>query len=113
MYNVLFTVSYLLDVEDDLLTDSLEAENFNNAVFNKLAKNNRKKIDETHAAKWNSSSFIVLDSQKMNCGNCKKCGAWTTDREKDNPIAGLTNGATVDGILFCDECLSKNHRWAF
>jgi hypothetical protein len=57
--------------------------------------------------------MISLAPEIMNCVKCSSCGAWTTDREKDEPIEGLTNGATVDGKLLCDECLPEDHKWAF
>jgi len=113
MKTVLFTVSYLIEIEDDLLKGTEKAEDFNNLIFEKLSKNQRKKIDETHTAKWNHSSLIVLDSDNFNCGKCNKCGSWTTDKEKENSIDGLSNGATVDRVLLCDECLPRNHKWSF
>ena len=113
MKKVLFSVSYLLDVEENLLLGTDESESFSDIVFQKLAKNRRKKIDETHFAQWNKSSFIVLDPQTMNCGKCAECGEWTTDMEKVGSIDGLTNGAMVDDLLYCDDCLPKGHKWAF
>jgi len=113
MKTVLFNVSYLIEVEEDLLNSSTEAERFREVVFQKLSKHSKKKVDEKHSAKWTRSSFIVLDSEKMNCGKCSNCGGWTTDKEKENPIEGLCNGATNDGALLCDECLPQRHRWAF
>ncbi len=113
MKTVLFNVSYLIEVEDELLNGSDEAEAFNDNVFKKLSDNSWKKIDEKHKAIWNCSSFSVLDSTQMNCGKCSRCGTWVTDWEKQDPIAGLTNGATVNGELLCDDCLPDDHRWAF
>ena len=113
MKTILFNVSYLLEVEDELLLNTNEGEKFNDLVCQKLAKFTRKKIDDSHTANWNHSSLIVLDSNKMNCGKCCKCGSWTTDREKAGFIEGLSNGASIEDELFCDECLPKNHRWSF
>lgn len=113
MKTVLFNVSYLIEVEDDLLNGSNDAEVFNENVFKKLAPNSWKKIDAKHIAKWNSSTFLVLDPTKMNCGKCCRCGNWATDREKMDHIMGLTNGAAINGELLCDECLPEDHRWAF
>lgn len=113
MKTVLFSVSYLIEVEDNLLTGSDESEVFKDNVFSKLSKNSWKKIDAKHKANWNSSSFSILDPTRMNCGKCCRCGAWVTDREKSAPVVGLANGATVNGELLCDECLPKGHRWAF
>ena len=112
MKTVLFTASYLIEVEDELYA-SREYEDFSTLVFQKLAGDKRKMIDDTHSAKWTSSSLAVLDPNYANCGKCSNCGGWTTDREKENPIEGLSNGATVEGLLLCDECLPKGHRWAF
>ena len=109
MKTALFTVSYLIEIEDSLLKNNEESEKFNALIFEKLSKNQRKKIDETHIARWNNSSYIVLDTEKFNCGKCSKCGGWTTDKEKENSIDGLSNGATVEGALFCDECLPRRH----
>lgn len=113
MKTVLFSVSYLIEVEDELLTGSDEAEAFNSDVFKKLSGSSWKKVDAKHKAVWNKSSFSVLNPQRMNCGKCCRCGSWVTDREKPDSIRGLTNGATVDGELLCDDCLPKGHRWAF
>jgi hypothetical protein len=113
MKTVLFTVSYLLEVDENLLKGTDDAEAFRETVFQKLSKHGRKKVDANHSAKWNSSLFVVLDPENMNCGKCSNCGAWTTDREKDSIITGLSNGATYDGALLCDECLPRGHRWAF
>jgi len=62
---VLFNVSYLIDVEAELLNTSVEAELFQEAVFQKLSKHRKKKIDDKHSARWSGSSFIVLDSEKL------------------------------------------------
>lgn len=113
MKTVLINISYLIEVEDELLLGTDKAQQFNKLVFEKLSKYNRRKIDATHVATWNRSSFSVLDSSRMNCDRCSKCGGWTTDREKPSFIESLSNGATVDDKLLCDECLPKDHRWAF
>ena len=110
---ILFKVSYLIDVEEELLTDSKESEIFNDKLFQKLSDSSWKKIDEKHKAMWNTSSLTVLDPTSMNCGKCCKCDNWVTDREKPDSVAGLANGAVVDGELLCDECLPNDHRWAF
>jgi len=112
MKTVLFTVCYLIEVEEELLA-SREFECFDNLISEKLSGNRRKKIDETHSAKWKNSFLTVLDPDDMNCGKCNNCGGWTTDMENESPIHGLSNGATVEGLLLCDECLPKDHRWAF
>lgn len=54
-----------------------------------------------------------LDPSAGNCGQCVECGAWVTDCDRPERIAGLTNGARVDGRLLCDEHLPRGHRWAF
>ena len=62
---------------------------------------------------WESTYRLVLDEENMNCGRCVKCGAWTTDLEREEPIKGLQFGASVDGDLLCDEHLPQGHRFAF
>lgn len=113
MSTVLFNVSYLIEVEDNLLSGSDEAEAFKENLFQKLFNYSGKKIDEKHKAEWNSSSFSILDPSRMNCGKCNKCGNWTTDRDKPDALTGLTNGAAVNGELLCDECLPKDNKWSF
>lgn len=70
-------------------------------------------LDEKYCADWESIYHLVLNPVTMNCGQCYKCHRWTTDRERSNYVEGLCNGATVDGVLLCDECLPKGHPWAF
>jgi hypothetical protein len=55
----------------------------------------------------------MLNEATLNCGHCHNCNCWCTDKEKPNSISQLCNGAVYDGKLLCDECLPKNHRWAF
>ncbi|MEZ4660601.1 MAG: hypothetical protein R2911_23845 [Caldilineaceae bacterium] len=62
---------------------------------------------------WESTQTRTLNESTMNCGRCASCGRWVSDREKDNVIEQLNIGAVVDGNLLCDECLPRNHRWAF
>lgn len=61
MSTVLFNVSYLIEVEDNLLNGSDEAEAFKENVFQKLSNYSGKKIDAKHKAEWNSSTFLILD----------------------------------------------------
>ena len=110
MKTLLFTTSYLIEVEEELIASD-EFEHFERSISWKFPQ--RKKIDKTHFAEWESCYQFVLDPNNMNCGKCSNCGGWTTDMEKEDPIAELTNGATVDGLLLCDSCLPENHRWAF
>ena len=62
---------------------------------------------------WGGTSYRTLDPSAMNCGRCAVCGAWTTDRERPEPIGGLQNGARIDARLLCDEHLPEGHRWRF
>jgi len=113
MKTVLLRVSYLIDVEDNLWGGSKEAETFLDAMDKALPASDTITIDAKHSANWNGSSFCVLDPARMNCGKCVRCGAWVTDRDKPEPVVGLTNGARVNGELLCNEHLSKEHRRAF
>ena len=60
-----------------------------------------------------SASSIGLDPNTINCGRCSECGVWVTDMEQPTPLAGLHQGARVNGNLLCDDDLPKDHRWAF
>ena len=113
MKTFLFTVSYLIDVEDDFQLGTEEGDKFERLVMHTLSKDPGEKIDDTNFAKWAQCRYGILDTQTMNCGKCGKCGAWTSDREKEDPIRELQIGATVEGVLLCDEHLPKGHRWAF
>ena len=62
---------------------------------------------------WVGTSYCDLDPSTMNCGRCAVCGVWTTDRERPEPIRGLSYGARFDGRLLCDEHLPEGHRWRF
>jgi hypothetical protein len=102
---VLVNVSYLIDLPVDKI-ELLDKR------INELSKNiNFEK--ESLLLKWEGTSTRVLDPATMNCGKCANCGCWTTDREKDDWIPYLCIGATVDGILLCDECLPSDHPCAF
>jgi hypothetical protein len=68
-------------------------------------------IGEAVLMKWQGTDVIPLLPELSNCGTCQSCGAWVTDRENENPIEGLTNGAVVDGKLLCEECLPEDHTW--
>lgn len=107
----LVRVSYLLEIDEDLLKDDEKSRNFQLLLSQKLSKD--VDIDDSHTAEWNMETLLVLDPLKMNCGKCVKCGIWTTDKECVNYIDGLANGAVVNNELLCDDCLPKGHRWAF
>ena len=62
---------------------------------------------------WRSTSIIVLNETELNCGKCANCGTWTSDAAKENYISALGTGATVNGKLLCDDCLPKQHPYAF
>lgn len=68
---------------------------------------------KTMPAEWQSTRFLTLDPSTNNCGQCTECQSWVTDRELPDAIAGLCNGACVNGRLLCDEHLPNDHRWAF
>ncbi len=63
---------------------------------------------------WLSTSSMSLDGAP-GCGRCTSCNQWVYDVEiasEDTPT-GLCRGATVNGLLLCDECLPKDHPVAF
>lgn len=63
--------------------------------------------------KWISSNPEVLDTLSDNIGKCSNCGGWTTDSESIYPVGDVSNGAYVNGQLFCDECLPDGHHLKF
>ena len=107
---VLIRAYHLVEVDkdelykEDGLLDKIEKEISNDLCLS---------LGEEVHLKWQGTSMVSLAPEIMNCGKCSSCGAWTTDREKDEQIEGLTNGATLDGKLLCDECLPEDHKWAF
>lgn len=62
---------------------------------------------------WISTHIRLLDPDRMNCGRCKICGRWTTDKNMEDPIPSLRDGARVNNRLLCYECLPRAHRWIF
>ena len=60
-----------------------------------------------------SARPVILDEASMNCGKCHICGAWTSDKEKEGFIPMLNIGTRINGKLFCDLCLPKDHPLAF
>ncbi|WP_426451278.1 hypothetical protein ACP26L_04015 [Paenibacillus sp. S-38] len=104
---VLVNVSYYVEIDES--ENELPQE-----VKAKLCENRKLEIDDKKVClKWNQSSFQVLNSEIMNCGRCVNCGCWVTDREKDDAIFGLDDGAVYENRLLCDECLPCDHKWAF
>ena len=57
--------------------------------------------------------YFEIDETRLNCGRCARCGSWTTDNERPDPILDLGIGARVDGQLYCDEDLPRDHPLAF
>lgn len=109
---LLYKVAYLVEVEDREISTNHDKEELRKMVWKALPDQDIA-IDDVHTAEWYSTQELLLDSGTMNCGRCHKCNAWTTDREKPDPVRELTNGAVVDGELLCDDCLPKGHPWAF
>lgn len=106
---ILIKVAYLVD-----LPENREFEPTIDKITSKLSKDKNVILDGTEIAlKWESTSAATLSPDEMNCGKCENCGRWITDKEDKDAIAELCNGATFKGKLLCDECLPKDHRWAF
>jgi hypothetical protein len=107
---VLICISALVEVPSEIVDDP----DFNDLdrLENRLTEA-VEKVDSDFKLSWESTERLVLDPITMNCGKCASCGCWASDREKDGVISQLQIAATVDGRLLCDECLPKDHRWAF
>ena len=109
---LMYRISYLVEIEDSEAGEYELRRKLSSIMWERLPKEEIA-LDENHAADWQSTTELLLNPLTMNCGQCARCRGWTTDREKPDPVAGLCNGATVDGELLCDECLPEDHRWAF
>lgn len=108
---VLVRAYHLIEVEEEEL---LKEDGLLDGLVNEISNDKELSVmGETVSMKWQGTAVIPLLPELYNCGQCAYCGAWVTDREKEDPIEGLTNGAVVDGKLLCDECLPEDHRWAF
>lgn len=55
----------------------------------------------------------VIELDNSICGKCHYCGAWTSDLDNPEHIAGFSDGCIVDGVWVCDLCLPKDHPKAF
>ena len=112
--SVLLVMSFSIEVEEDYLEKDLpEYIKVENSLINLFEEKMTVDDSKFGSSKWESSYVIELDEKTINCGRCAVCGAWVTDREKENHIPQLCNGATVNGQLLCDEHLPKGHKWAF
>ena len=73
-----------------------------------------------HGFEYQYAETLFLRKQKYSICNCRKCGHHMVNRT-DNP-AGLDrnddtqiivcDGAVVDGIPLCEDCLPEGHRWS-
>ncbi len=107
--SVLISVSFLVEISEQ------ELENDNGELFkleNQLSEAH-KNLDSALSVDWESTQTLVLNPESMNCGICKSCGRWVTDRDSPKPLKQLCNGAIVKGKFLCDECLPLNHHWSF
>jgi len=108
---LLIRVSFLVELPEEEINSD---DGILDKITNEISDSKTLLIeDKDISLEWNSTSSLVLDSERLNCGKCSNCGQWTTDKEKNESIEGLFNGATIDDKLFCDECLPSEHRWAF
>ena len=106
---VLIKVTYLVELP---VAKTNSDNGLHDKIANKLCESRNLQIEDREALlHWNSTSYLVLEPENLNCGKCSKCGQWTTDREKSDTVADICNGATVDGKLLCDECLPSDHKW--
>ena len=55
----------------------------------------------------------IADLDTGICGKCCKCGAWTSDKDKEEHIEGFSDGIFINGKWFCDLCVPPNHPKAF
>jgi len=50
------------------------------------------------------SSYHYLGDLDTNAARCAACGAWTTDHDKPDPVAGIRSGAVLNGVFLCEPC---------
>lgn len=101
----IFTQSYLSHIPSDV-----DEEQFVFALSNEIEKLIEEKFSQVA---WQSTRFGIYDPKVDNIGQCQHCGAWTSDRNKQNFVAEISVGAVVDGQLCCDLCLPSDHDLAF
>jgi hypothetical protein len=110
---IILTNRHLIEVDESLEWGSKEFDELELKINNAEIYSDTVAIDENHKAVWEQGRIELFNPKVDNCGRCACCGAWVTDYEKPEPIAGLCIGATVDGELLCDECLPQDHPLAF
>lgn len=107
---VLVKTYHIIEVnEEELVKEDGLLDN----VMKEVSQDWNISMEENVFMKWEGTSMVPLLPELSNCGKCFSCGTWTTDREKEEPIEGLANGAVVNGNLLCDQCLPQDHTWAF
>ncbi|MCL1919286.1 MAG: hypothetical protein FWG14_13505 [Peptococcaceae bacterium] len=52
----------------------------------------------------------IYDTDVHNIGKCATCGTWTTDIEEEEAVFEMVPGMKVDGVLYCDPCLSEDEK---
>ncbi len=107
---VLINLSVLAEVPEEILeqTEFNEFDKLENTLSDSISD-----LKSPFKLSWESTQSFVLDPHDMNCGKCEKCHCWVSDKERPNVISGLNIGAKHKGKLLCDECLPKDHKWAF
>jgi len=102
---ILITVSYIAEIDENLLTGKEEAkrrEIFDNPLDNQFPPT--MKISDDICAEWENTSIMNLDPKSFNCTKCNACGSWITDKSKPDYIAGLGIGEYVEDKIYCPEC---------
>lgn len=102
---VLVATYHLVEVEEDEL---VKEEGLLDNVMREISNDMELNVGEKVFLKWEGTSMVPLLPELNNCGRCSSCGAWTTDRDKEDPIVGLSNGAMVAERLLCEECFPEN-----
>lgn len=102
---ILITVSYIAEIEEDLLTHNGQ-DAHNEEIARPLQKKFplRMKISSEVTAQRERISSITLDSPHANCTKCASCESWVTDIGKPDYIAGLPKGEYIDGVIYCPQC---------
>lgn len=94
----IYRINVIFNHDEDLQTEG--------KIESKLGE-----IVDKYGGELVSTSVDTLEG--CNFGRCSKCGCWTSDATKEDFISGLSNGAQINGIWFCDLCLPVDHPNSF
>lgn len=106
----LLTLSVVVEADDQL---GPNGDSELDDALNRLIDAAQSAMPAEHPLGVSMAWSTTLDPRAVNCGQCGECGAWTTDLDAPEPVAGLSHGARIEGRLLCDDHLPEGHPHAF